>query len=134
MITGVVFCAGSAIQVAAMGNSGAMFAGRVIGGLVRSPFQLQFNMTTNETQGVGAASMLVPLYISEIAPPSIRGRLVGIYEMGVQGGTMTGFWVNYGVSIHVSPTSAQWRIPFAIQLIPGILLVIGMFFLPESPR
>jgi len=78
--------------------------------------------------------MLVPLYIAEIAPPSIRGRLVGIYEIGIQAGTAVGFWVNYGASSHVAATSAQWRIPFAIQLIPGILLVVGMLFLPESPR
>jgi MFS family permease len=78
--------------------------------------------------------MLVPMYIAEMAPPSIRGRLVGIYEIGVQAGTCIGFWVNYGVTIHVAESSAQWRIPFGIQLIPGTLLVIGMFFLPESPR
>jgi MFS family permease len=78
--------------------------------------------------------MLVPLYVAEISPPSIRGRLVGIYEMGVQIGTCIGFWINYGVTKHVAPTSAQWRIPFAIQLIPGGLLVLDMIFLPESPR
>lgn len=78
--------------------------------------------------------MLVPLYVAEISPPSIRGRLVGIYEVGVQVGTSIGFWINYGVTKHVAPTSAQWRVPFAIQLIPGGLLVLGMIFLPESPR
>lgn len=78
--------------------------------------------------------MLVPLYVAETSPPSIRGRLVGIYEVGVQIGTCIGFWINYGVTKHVAPTSAQWRVPFAIQLIPGGLLVLGMIFLPESPR
>jgi MFS family permease len=78
--------------------------------------------------------MLVPLYVAEISPPSIRGRLVGIYEMGVQIGTCIGFWINYGVTKHVAATSTQWRVPFAVQLIPGGLLVLGMIFLPESPR
>jgi hypothetical protein len=78
--------------------------------------------------------MLVPLYIAEMSPPTIRGRLVGIYEIGVQAGTCTGFWINYSVSKNVAPTSAQWQIPFAIQLVPGVMLTIGMFFLPESPR
>lgn len=78
--------------------------------------------------------MLVPLYIAEMSPPSIRGRLVGIYEIGVQAGTCVGFWISYGVAQNVAPTSAQWQIPFAIQLLPGCLLVLGMFFLPESPR
>lgn len=78
--------------------------------------------------------MLVPLYIAEASPPSIRGRLVGIYEIGVQAGTCIAFWINYGVSRNVAPTSAQWQIPFAIQLAPAGLLVLGMFFLTESPR
>ena len=78
--------------------------------------------------------MLVPTYISEMAPPSIRGRLVGIYEIGVQIGICIGFWINYGVHQNMDPNSAQWMTPFAIQLLPGGLLTIGMFFLLESPR
>ena len=42
--------------------------------------------------GVGANSMIVPIYISELAPPAIRGRLVGIYELGWQIGGLVGFW------------------------------------------
>jgi MFS family permease len=92
IITGVVFEAGSVMQVASAGNTAVMFLGRAIGGL-----------------GVGAASMLVPMYIAEVSPPSIRGRLVGIYEIGVQVGTCIGFWINYGVSQNISKeTSAQW--------------------------
>ena len=78
--------------------------------------------------------MLVPLYIAEISPPAIRGRLVGIYEIGVQAGTCIGFWINYGVKINMPEGTAQWMTPFAIQLIPGGLLIFGMFFMPESPR
>ena len=54
-------------------------------------------------KGVGSASMLVPLYSAECAPPNIRGRLVGIYEIGVQVGTCLGFWINYGVQPQVMP-------------------------------
>ena len=78
--------------------------------------------------------MLVSLYIAEVSPPSIRGRLVGIYEIGVQAGTCIGFWINYGVQINLPETTSQWMIPFAIQLIPGGILIIGMAFLPDSPR
>lgn len=78
--------------------------------------------------------MLVPLYIAEMSPPAIRGRLVGTYEIGVQAGTCIGFWINYGVAQNMPDTSAQWITPFAIQLIPGGLLILGMCFLPESPR
>lgn len=78
--------------------------------------------------------MLVPLYIAEVSPPKIRGRLVGIYEIGVQAGTCVGFWINYGLKINMKPSTSQWMIPFAIQLIPGGILILGMLFLPDSPR
>jgi MFS family permease len=78
--------------------------------------------------------MLVPLYTAECAPPHIRGRLVGIYEIGVQLGTCLGFWINFGVDRNMAPTSAQWMTPFALQLIPGGLLLIGLIFMSESPR
>ncbi|KAJ5485425.1 hypothetical protein N7539_005413 [Penicillium diatomitis] len=118
LATGAVcFIAGSVMQVASSGSQTVMFVGRLVGGL-----------------GVGAASMLVPLYTAECAPPEIRGRLVGIYEIGVQLGTCLGFWINFGVEQHMAPTSAQWMTPFALQLIPGGLLLIGLWFMPESPR
>lgn len=64
----------------------------------------------------------------------IRGRLVGTYEIGVQAGTCIGFWINYGVQINMKESIAQWMTPFAVQLIPGGCLILGMFFLPDSPR
>lgn len=88
----------------------------------------------NTIQGVGFASMLVPLYTAECAPPKIRGRLVGIYEIGVQVGTCMGFWINLGVDRNMAPTSAQWMTPFALQLIPAGLLLIGLLFMTDSPR
>lgn len=54
---------------------GLIYAGRVLAGI-----------------GVGACSMITPIYISEIAPPAIRGRIVGIYELGWQLGGLVGFW------------------------------------------
>jgi len=117
MIAGVVFCIGSLMQTVSYGHKAVIFVGRVVGGL-----------------GVGAASGLVPLYVAELSPPAIRGRLVGIYEISVQTGTCIGFWICYGVSRNMANTSAQWVTPFALQLIPGGLLIIGMFFVPESPR
>ncbi|KAE8154424.1 general substrate transporter [Aspergillus avenaceus] len=78
--------------------------------------------------------MLVPLYTSECSPPQIRGRLIGIFEIGVQVGMCIGFWISYGVNQTMPVSRSQWMTPFAIQLIPGGLLLIGLCFLPESPR
>lgn len=66
--------------------------------------------------------------------PSIRGQLVGLYEIGWQFGGLVGFFINYGVAVHIPDITRQWRVPFAVQLIPGGLLVIGAVFLVESPR
>lgn len=113
-----VFMVGAGIMLAAKdGNLGPIYAGRVLAGL-----------------GVGGASMVVPIYISEIAPPAVRGRLVGIYELGWQIGGLVGFWINYGISETMAPSHKQWLIPFAVQLIPGGLLLLGAFWIRESPR
>jgi MFS family permease len=114
----VFFVVGSTIQTASHGSYVALLVGRVIGGLA-----------------VGSATVVVPIYVAEASPPAIRGRLVGIYEIFVSGGTLIGFWINYGLSQHVSgATSAQWEVSFGIQLAPGGLLLFGLLWLPESPR
>jgi sugar porter (SP) family MFS transporter len=77
---------------------------------------------------------MVPLYVAEVSPPTIRGRLVGLYEISVQVGTCLGFWICYGVQKTMKPTSTQWITPFAVQLVPGVLLILGLLFVPESPR
>ncbi|EME88733.1 uncharacterized protein MYCFIDRAFT_185295 [Pseudocercospora fijiensis CIRAD86] len=117
MFAGMLFCLGSLMQTVAHGSWGVVFTGRAVGGL-----------------GVGAASMLVPLYVAELSPAEMRGRLVGVYEICVQLGTCLGFWVVYAVKKTMGDGSSQWITPFAIQLIPGGLLVVGMFVVPESPR
>ncbi|KAI7327202.1 general substrate transporter [Hortaea werneckii] len=117
MISGMVFDIGSLMQTLAYGIKDVVYVGRVVGGL-----------------GVGACSMLVPMYIAEMAPPTIRGRLVGLYEIFVQIGTCVGFWVNYGIAEHGPYGTASWMTPFGLQLIPGGVLIIGMLFMSESPR
>jgi MFS family permease len=110
---------GAGIMLAANGERGI---GPIIGGRVLAGI------------GVGGASNMVPIYISELAPPAVRGRLVGIYELGWQIGGLVGFWINYGVNTTLEPSRKQWLIPFAVQLIPGGLLLIGTVWLKESPR
>ncbi|KAF4551738.1 Sugar (and other) transporter-like protein 6 [Elsinoe fawcettii] len=118
-IYAAVFQLGSGLMMGANRERGLglIYGGRVLAGL-----------------GVGGASMLVPIYISELSPPAIRGRLVGIYELGWQIGGLVGFWINYGLVEHTRPGWSQWIVPFAVQLIPGGLLLVGTFFLRESPR
>lgn len=114
----VIFLVGAGVMLkAAHGDLAPIYAGRVLTGI-----------------GVGGASMVVPIYISEIAPPAVRGRLVGIYELGWQIGGLVGFWINYGISKTLPSNHDQWIIPFAVQLIPGGLLALGAIWLKESPR
>lgn len=114
-----LFCIASLIQFVAKGQAAValMYTGRVLGGLA-----------------IGACTSVVPVYIAEVAPAEIRGRLVGIFEIGVQLGTTIGFWICYAVQQTMKSDTAQWRVPVALQLVPGGLLFIGMWFLPESIR
>jgi sugar porter (SP) family MFS transporter len=82
--------------------------------------------------GIGALSMVVPLYLSEIAPKEIRGRLIAIQQLMITIGIMIAFWVGYGSSLRTGDST--YRIPLGIQMIPGVLLFFGAFFLPYSPR
>ncbi|KAG9767750.1 quinate permease, partial [Aureobasidium melanogenum] len=119
LIFSAVFVLGAGIMLGATGTRGLglIYGGRVLAGM-----------------GVGAASNLSPIYCSEIAPPAIRGRLVGLYELSWQVGGLVGFWINYGVSENMPPSHSQWIIPFAIQLIPAGLLLVGALIIKESPR
>jgi MFS family permease len=82
----------------------------------------------------GFITATVPSYIAELSIPSIRGILTGLFEVTYQIGSVIGFWINYGITQTMSPTSStSWRIPMAVQLIPGGLLMVGCFFVHESP-
>ncbi|RYP66879.1 hypothetical protein DL769_005911 [Monosporascus sp. CRB-8-3] len=115
----IIFIVGCGIQLAATGDKGL---GLIIGGRVLGGF------------GVGGCSNITPIYISELSPPAVRGRLVGLYELGWQIGGLVGFWINYGVNTTMEPSTKQWLIPFGVQLIPAGLLLFGCLFIPESPR
>ncbi|KAJ7846291.1 general substrate transporter [Mycena leptocephala] len=119
LLSSAIFLLGAGLQCGANSSTGLgiMYGGRIIVGL-----------------GIGIASNLAPIYVAEIAPPAIRGRLIGMYELCWQLGGVIGFWINYGVTQHIGPSHRQWFIAFAVQLIPGGLLFIGSFFLVESPR
>ncbi|OAA60352.1 quinate permease [Niveomyces insectorum RCEF 264] len=130
VLSAMVFNIGVIIQMVSRGNIGVFYFGRVISGL-----------------GVGGISFAVPQYLSECAPPEVRGGCVGCFEIGMQVGTIIGFWINYGVQQNVGFASVpfvvmipddagdrQWFIPIAFQFIPPTLMSIGLMFLCESPR
>lgn len=111
---------GSMLQLLASGTNGLwpMYVGRFLSGL-----------------GIGSFSNLGPIYIVEMSLPSIRGQLVGFYEIAWQVGGVIGFWVNYVTSVTISDSNrSQWLIPCSLQLIPPIVFGLQLSTLIESPR
>lgn len=88
--------------------------------------------------GVGSLSMIVPMYNAEIAPPEVRGALVGLQQLSITLGIMISFWIDYGTNFiggtGRSQKEAAWLLPLALQLAPAVLLGVGMIFMPFSPR
>lgn len=82
--------------------------------------------------------MNVPNYNAEIAPPEVRGSLVALQQLAITGGLMVSFWIDYGTNYiggtGKSQSEAAWLIPICLQLIPGLVLAVGMLFMPFSPR
>ena len=77
---------------------------------------------------VGSASMAVPLYISEVAPPRVRGALVSFNQLALTSGILIAFLVDYALS-----SSGDWRLMFGLATIPAVLLFFGMLTQAESP-
>jgi SP family sugar:H+ symporter-like MFS transporter len=90
---------------------------------------------------VGAASVLSPAYISEVAPASIRGRMTTIQQIMIITGLTAAFLVNYflaqaaGVSTNAFWLGLEaWRWMYLMQAIPAAVFLVALFFIPESPR
>jgi sugar porter (SP) family MFS transporter len=122
------FHLGSLLQTTAKSGSQSassaliqLYVGRAVGGF-----------------GVGMVSVVVPTYVSESSPKHIRGRLTGMYQLFIVIGIALSFWVNYGMLVQIGDKDIHneriWRVPFALQHIPGILLVLTMIPEKESPR
>lgn len=87
--------------------------------------------------GVGIASMLAPMYIAEIAPARIRGKLVSWNQFAIIFGMLVIYFVNYFIAKGQPQEwidSTGWRWMFASELIPATLFFILLFFIPETPR
>lgn len=87
--------------------------------------------------GVGIASMVVPMYIAEIAPPKKRGALVGNYQLAIVIGIVVVYFVNYFIALQGDANwnlNTGWRWMFGSELIPSLLFLFFIFLIPESPR
>lgn len=78
---------------------------------------------------VGAAALIVPLYLSEIAPTEIRGAISSLNQLMIVVGILSAFVVNALLA-----ESGAWRWMLGLALIPSVVLLIGMLFMPETPR
>jgi sugar porter (SP) family MFS transporter len=79
--------------------------------------------------GIGLASTTVPVYISEVAPPSARGWQVSLFQLAITVGILAAYMVDY-----VFAASGAWRWMLGLAAVPGLILGLGMLYLPESPR
>ena len=87
--------------------------------------------------GVGAASMTSPLYIAEISPARIRGRMVSVNQFAIVTGFLVVYFVNYFIALQGNDAwndAYGWRWMFASESLPAVLLLVLLFFVPESPR
>lgn len=108
-------CIGTVIEVSSS-TSWAQFAvGRAVNGV-----------------GIGALSVLVPMYQSESAPMKLRGLLVASYQLFITLGIWTAEMICYGT--YSIESSASWRIPNGLSFLWALILGAGILFLPESPR
>ena len=98
---------------------------------------------------VGAASVLSPAYISEVAPPNIRGRMTTVQQIMIITGLTAAFFANYYLAAAASNPAnpndvaslnplwlgiAAWRWMYLLQAVPAVVFFIALFFIPESPR
>lgn len=87
--------------------------------------------------GVGAASLTSPMYIAEISPARIRGRMVSVNQFAIVSGFLVVYFANYFIALGREEAwivQSGWRWMFGSESIPASLLLVLAFFVPESPR
>lgn len=124
MIVAAVFFIVSAWGSGIAGSSGEFMFYRILGGLA-----------------VGAASVMAPAYISEIAPAHLRGRLTTIQQVAIITGLFVAFLSNYFIAGAAGTAESiwmwgfeAWRWMFWVELAPALLFLVALLFIPESPR
>ena len=111
MIAGVTFTIG-ALAAAAAPSAWPLVASRFVIGLA-----------------VGSAALVVPLYLSEIAPTELRGRIASLNQMMIVVGILAAFIVNA-----ILASSGDWRLMLGLAAVPSVILLLGMINMPETPR
>jgi len=114
IIAGAIWVIGSILQCASV-NIAMLVVGRIISGI-----------------SVGFSSAVVPIYQSEITAPHIRGRMVSLQQWSITWGILIQYFIQFGCS-YINGV-ASFRIPWGLQMIPAIVLSLGMTVFPESPR
>ncbi len=87
--------------------------------------------------GVGVASMLSPLYIAEISPSAIRGRLVSFNQLAIVGGMLIVYFVNWYIAAQGNDAwlkATGWRLMLASEAVPAIIFLALLMFVPDTPR
>ncbi|MFB6454147.1 sugar porter family MFS transporter [Chitinophaga sp. Hz27] len=96
--------------------------------------------------GIGAASVICPMYIAELAPASLRGKMVTFYQLAITVGILAAYFSNSLIQsgadsqaistgwLHLMFNSEVWRGMFAVGIIPAVLFLLMSVFIPESPR
>lgn len=113
-LSGMFWVIGCILQCASV-NVAMLVIGRIIAGF-----------------SVGMASATVPLYQGEITAPHIRGRMISLQQWSITWGILLQYFVQFGCS-YIDGV-ASFRIPWGVQMIPAIVLTVGMMWFPESPR
>ncbi|GAB1744693.1 hypothetical protein NU219Hw_g2232t1 [Hortaea werneckii] len=118
MIGALIMIIGVVIQVTAFDGSHAtaqFIVGRTVTGV-----------------GNGINTSTIPTYQAECSKSANRGLLICIEGGTIAIGTMIAYWIDYGASY--GPPGLTWRFPIAFQIVFGVFIIVGMLFLPESPR
>ncbi|KIW12253.1 hypothetical protein PV08_09529 [Exophiala spinifera] len=106
---------GTSIQAATV-STGMLIGGRILNGVT-----------------VGVTSAQVPVYLAEIAKKEIRGALIIFQEFAIEIGVLIMYFIGYGTS-HIAGATTSFRLAWALQLLPCLVLIAGLPFLPRSPR
>ena len=116
LILSAVFFTVSALWTAFATGYWSFVAARILGGV-----------------GIGLASNVSPVYIAEVSPPEMRGRLVSLNQMTIVLGIIFAQLANYAV-FRVAAPEISWRVMFGAETVPAALFLVLAFFIPESPR